>query len=628
MRTQLSLALLCAAALFTQSACVFDDGSGGTTENPGHTQSGQSWTVLVYMVADNDLEPFALADLAEMAQAGQSSGFRFVVQADRADGYTEDGIGNLENWTSARRFVVGNGAFEDQGDLGEANMGAPQTLADFIQWGMRSYPADRYALVFWDHGAAWPGFGADQSTADFDHLSVAEMKSGIASGLQQAGGSHFALIGFDACLMSSWELAEALKPYSEYLLASEELEPGHGWDWSAFDVAVADPSVNPVTLGRSVIDRFYAQAQQYETDSKVTLALTDLYALGELEQGVDTLAAEAQRQLDTGAVTLGRGLDQSLGFNRTPDPAQSANMVDLGDLVSHLAGADGRFATAQQQIQSGLQKAIVYRTSGTVTSAATGLSIYFPPYVSLYRPDYDQLAEVANWRGFLEAYYSEGQQAAAPEFLNPGKIAEASIENGIFSIRGTLAPGSQASIATAEILYGLRLDSGEIVVLGDSTAAYDATTVGAGWDLSILTVTQGSKQGYVYLSVTDSGQGQSAAAIPFAYLAPGAPAEEYCVRELVFTSDGTRLQDRYYLISDAGVGELTPAAGSTLEPLVQVIDTEGNAGWAYGGDPMDATQAITLGSAILNSGAQAFAALDIRDSADRGDTVSALVTVP
>ena len=59
-----------------------------------------------------------------------------------------------------------------------------------------------------------------------------------------------------------------------------------------------------------------------------------------------------------------------------------------------------------------------------------------------------------------------------------------------------------------------------------------------------------------------------------------------------------------------------------------VIDTEGNAGWAYGGDPMDASQAITLGSANLNSGAQAFAALDIRDSADRGDTVSALVTVP
>ena len=36
-------------------------------------------------------------------------------------------------------------------------MGDPRTLVDFASWGITAYPAKHYALIFWDHGASWPG---------------------------------------------------------------------------------------------------------------------------------------------------------------------------------------------------------------------------------------------------------------------------------------------------------------------------------------------------------------------------------------------------------------------------------------------------------------------------------------
>jgi hypothetical protein len=41
------------------------------------------------------------------------------------------------------------------------------------------------------------------------------------------------IIGFDACLMSMWEIGSVLSPYAKHLLGSELLEPGTGWDYSA-----------------------------------------------------------------------------------------------------------------------------------------------------------------------------------------------------------------------------------------------------------------------------------------------------------------------------------------------------------------------------------------------------------
>src|SRR5262245_56016982 len=92
------------------AACPGKDDSRGASMNPpttmppppapgrvaadtrSHSASGSSWTLLVYMVADNNLEPFALQDIAEMADVGSSQNLNIIVQIDRAEAYTDDAL--------------------------------------------------------------------------------------------------------------------------------------------------------------------------------------------------------------------------------------------------------------------------------------------------------------------------------------------------------------------------------------------------------------------------------------------------------------------------------------------------------------------------------------------------------
>lgn len=70
-------------------------------------------------------------------------------------------------------------------------------------------------------------------------MVTCSLPAGLAAGLSgvinPSTGQQLKLdiIGFDACLMAMHEIGAVLTPYANYLLASELLEPGIGWDYSA-----------------------------------------------------------------------------------------------------------------------------------------------------------------------------------------------------------------------------------------------------------------------------------------------------------------------------------------------------------------------------------------------------------
>ena len=82
----------------------------------------------------------------------------------------------------------------------------------------------------WDHGGgSVSGFGYDEhSQNEDDTLTLDELKYAL-----QTSGVHFDFIGFDACLMATAETAYSLKDHSNYLVASEETEPGTGWEYTS-----------------------------------------------------------------------------------------------------------------------------------------------------------------------------------------------------------------------------------------------------------------------------------------------------------------------------------------------------------------------------------------------------------
>ena len=106
----------------------------------------KSWTFMVYMAGDNNLEQFGFTDLEEMKSAGSSDQVEILAQFD---GTSTGG---------ARRYrLTADGPLENDivEEIGPSNTGDPAGLIDFVEWGTSNYPAERVALVLWNHGAGW-----------------------------------------------------------------------------------------------------------------------------------------------------------------------------------------------------------------------------------------------------------------------------------------------------------------------------------------------------------------------------------------------------------------------------------------------------------------------------------------
>ena len=185
--------------------------------NTGNTASGaqDTWTVLVYLDGDNNLEKDALKDLNEMELVGSNDQVRIVVQLDRVrqDGPKDDTSNG--DWDTAKRFLVKRDSNRSRigstelDDIGEVNMGDPQTLVDFVSWGVKTYPAERYALVLWDHGSSWAGIAFDDSS-DKKGISLPELDQALRTIQSQTGIERFDLIGFDACLMAQIDVLQTI----------------------------------------------------------------------------------------------------------------------------------------------------------------------------------------------------------------------------------------------------------------------------------------------------------------------------------------------------------------------------------------------------------------------------------
>jgi Clostripain family len=598
-------------------------GNGGGAGNGGGNGAGATgpWTVFVYLVADNDLEPFALADLAEMAAVGSTSDLRIVVQVDRSADYSSDGILNLGNWTSTKRLLVEKGRFTELGDLGELNMADPTTLRDFIAWGLQNYPADRTALVLWDHGGgSLQGFGVDEQAQAI--MSVPAIQQGVGDGLRQAGRTRFDFIGFDACLMASFEVAESLKSYASYLVASEETEPGHGWDYRAF--AGVTRSMSTTAVAQKVADGFKAQAQDpmWKDDARITLSVIDLSKLGPIETALTALATSYGTPTTIAPVVtpLGQARNGSVQFGDNPDPARALNLIDLGDLSGRASAITGVAA-----VQAAVSGAVVYQVTGAATANARGLSIYFPPTSTSYSATYDRISTlpgvtgVTEWKTVLQAYFGSGASAVAPLF--DYTTSGINTTHDALTISGDVTSATQAGLSDAFMAYGVRTGAGA-VLLGEIEAGLTGATVTGSWDWTFLKLVQGTYFEFGYLSLRSLNSTTGIATIPLVYDSGGQQRD--AIRALVFDlAAGTLKSDTTYVSNNGAFGELSAQPGAKLRARVAFLaDFKSYQPQWVLYDPtaagFDATAPVTIQFADVAVGAEAFAGVRIENSAHVG----------
>ena len=190
----------------------------------------------------------------------------------------------------------------------------------------------------------------------------------------------FAFIGFDACLMATVETANMLVPHADYMFASEETEPGYGWDYTEIASFMENnPTADTTELGKTVADSFMASCEAIDAGSEATLSVTDLSRVDELVKTVNDAAEELNKNSAEPALLAEavRNIYNVRAYGSNNETEGYTNMVDLGSMITATVSGD-----KADKVMSALEKAVVYNIYGSDKDGSTGLSTYYPFGVS------------------------------------------------------------------------------------------------------------------------------------------------------------------------------------------------------------------------------------------------------
>ena len=219
---------------------------------------------MVWLNADNDLERFGLSDVNEMEIVGSTEDVNIVVQIDRCKG--SEGTTQEGNWSGARRYYVMQDDDRDNikspliKEMGEADMGSANELAEFGRWCVEYYPADRYVLTIWNHGAGWQGISYDDQS--YYHLTVPDVMTGVKSIVDkmrelQPEKKRLDIVDFDACLMALLEVGYEIEPGVEIMVASQLEEPGQGMPYDDYLTPLtANPDMATEEFAKVMVEKF------------------------------------------------------------------------------------------------------------------------------------------------------------------------------------------------------------------------------------------------------------------------------------------------------------------------------------------------------------------------------------
>ena len=360
-----------------------------------NVKGSKRYTLMVYMIGSNleSRNAAATADLTEMLESGiDLTQTNVVVYA-----------GGSERWNSnipaGHNSVLDLSRPEDDRIVAQTeqdvSMGAPQTLSAFLSYCDEHYPAEHTSIVFWDHGGGpvW-GYGNDELHGG-DGLLLDEMREALEDS-PFAGGKkrRFDWVGFDACLMGSIENMHLWKTYADYLVASEETEPGAGWDYAFLQTL--NQSVDPQEIGKAIVDAYddyYRSAQTEVSNPDTTLSCCDLSQADDAVAALDDLLAEATESIRNGGYAdLSRGRMATKTFGLVASNGRSAgyDLVDLGDYATHL---EEQFPEQVAALQSALKRLVVSHAANV--ERTSGVSLYLPGDNRELYETFRQLADTA-----------------------------------------------------------------------------------------------------------------------------------------------------------------------------------------------------------------------------------------
>ncbi len=392
----------------------------------------KSWTFMVYMAGDNNLDPNGVQDLKEMKKVGSTKDINIIAQFDRAAGH------------KAKRYYLRKGgtvAADAVETLGKENTGDPKVLSEFFKWGVKNYPADHYILVLWNHGQGWddtdifagerhrsmrrlptgrvrhslfhtpirqmfkrairdPQARAiliDDDAKDFlDNLEMKKVLAGAAKLLKR----KLDILGMDACLMSMAEVGYQLQGGALFTVGSEQTEPLDGWPYDTIlRELVKNPAMKAKDLSMLIVSRYLAS---YARDS-VTQSACDLSQADTLASSVASLASMLKTKLGDAAVK--QAILAARMQSQAYEVADNIDLVDFCSLLQQAPVGSEIIHCCQDVIKATQSGYVVAQGSkGSDLKNSHGVAIYFPTIA--VSPLYAGLdfSQKTGWDDFLKAY--------------------------------------------------------------------------------------------------------------------------------------------------------------------------------------------------------------------------------
>lgn len=372
MKRKKKISILLSIIIFILCGCNSTTIESTNNSLEAGNKSGNGWVIFVYMCG-SDLESTqgsGTDDLQEMLSLdNMGDNLTFVIETGGASEWNNDMISADMN----QRFEIKNGEINQVDEVESRNMGKAETLADFVLWGTKKYSGSKTGLIFWNHGGGSINGVCFDENYNGDSLTIQEIDNALGNSLEY----KLDFIGFDACLMSSLETANMTKNYADYMIASEETEPGNGWDYEAIvDSVNSNGDISAVELGKSICDNFYESCEETLEEDVATLSVVDLSKIDDINDALEKAAKEMnEASSDISALgNIAKGIKKTENYGGNAPDEGYTNMVDLGDLFTNISNE----VSGAKKVVEAVENSVVYMISGESRTYAHGISIYYP----------------------------------------------------------------------------------------------------------------------------------------------------------------------------------------------------------------------------------------------------------
>jgi len=392
--------------------------------------AGRSWTAMLYIDGDNNLcdsyPPLVKRMEDELGSKIGPDGFlNIVVLIDHHPGF-------CNGQSNAIRYVIQpNGAYTDgvnRWDMGEINMGDPQTLIDFGNWAMQSYPADHYYMALDDHGGGITGIAWDDSNGH-DQLTMAEVHSALQQ-ITNDGQTKIDLFAYEACLMGLVENVYDISRFTEYVFSFSTISWTNNASYPSY---FGDSRFTSATDGAALSDIIF-EVYYNAVELPYVVSVVESQGMSTVQNALNAWATAVQNALggNRAAINNARSAAQKVDANNDDQLTDDDAYIDLWDLADKMA-QQGIAVTEGNALKGALEGAVrqvTYRPAHQQLSIdysnAHGLTIFWPQSARSPYP-YDEYisgllyssTESGMWDNFLNAYFGNDGRRGMSASIGP-----------------------------------------------------------------------------------------------------------------------------------------------------------------------------------------------------------------